>query len=77
MTLRVRALSEEEAHRLAWMTRSQKLGGGTVQSGGRRTVPILGVPSRSGPVAMESTGVYWIPAFELLDQRGFDVVLVN
>ncbi|NPD70201.1 IS110 family transposase (plasmid) [Lichenicola cladoniae] len=28
-------------------------------------------------VAMESTGVYWIPAFELLDQRGFDVVLVN
>ena len=28
-------------------------------------------------VAMESTGVYWIPAFELLDQRGFEVVLVN
>jgi len=28
-------------------------------------------------VAMESTGVYWIPAFETLDQRGFDVVLVN
>jgi transposase len=28
-------------------------------------------------VAMESTGVYWIPVFEILDQRGFDVVLVN
>ena len=28
-------------------------------------------------VAMESTGVYWIPVFEVLDQRGFDVVLVN
>lgn len=28
-------------------------------------------------VAMESTGVYWIPAFEILDQRGFEVVLVN
>jgi transposase len=28
-------------------------------------------------VAMESTGVYWIPAFELLDQHGFEVVLVN
>ena len=28
MTLRVRALSEEEAHRLARMTRSQKLGAG-------------------------------------------------
>lgn len=28
-------------------------------------------------VAMESTGVYWIPLFELLDSRGFDVKLVN
>ena len=28
-------------------------------------------------VAMESTGVYWIPAFEVLEQRGFEVVLVN
>ena len=31
MTLRVRALSEEEAHRLARMTRSQKLGAGLVR----------------------------------------------
>lgn len=28
-------------------------------------------------VAMESTGVYWIPVYELLEQRGFDVLLVN
>jgi len=28
-------------------------------------------------VAMESTGVYWIPLFEVLDSRGFDVHLVN
>jgi transposase len=28
-------------------------------------------------VAMESTGVYWIPAFELLEERGFKVYLVN
>jgi transposase len=28
-------------------------------------------------VAMESTGVYWIPMFELLDARGFTVLLVN
>lgn len=28
-------------------------------------------------VAMESTGVYWIPLFELLDSRGFTVLLVN
>jgi transposase len=28
-------------------------------------------------VAMESTGVYWIPLFEILDSRGFEVILVN
>lgn len=28
-------------------------------------------------VAMESTGVYWIPLFELLQARGFTVLLVN
>lgn len=28
-------------------------------------------------VAMESTGVYWIPLYEILEQRGFDVCLVN
>jgi transposase len=28
-------------------------------------------------VAMESTGVYWIPLFEILDSRGFEVVLAN
>jgi transposase len=28
-------------------------------------------------VAMESTGVYWIPAFEVLEARGFNVILVN
>jgi transposase len=28
-------------------------------------------------VAMESTGIYWIPVFELLEGRGFDVKLVN
>jgi len=28
-------------------------------------------------VAMESTGVYWIPVFEILEARGFAVLLVN
>jgi len=28
-------------------------------------------------VAMESTGVYWIPAFEVLEEHGFHVILVN
>jgi transposase len=28
-------------------------------------------------VAMESTGVYWIPAYEILEEHGFHVILVN
>jgi hypothetical protein len=28
-------------------------------------------------VAMESTGVYWIPIYEILEARGFEVDLVN
>src|SRR5687767_10361616 len=28
-------------------------------------------------VALESTGVYWIPLFELLESRGFEVLLVD
>lgn len=28
-------------------------------------------------IAMESTGIYWIPAFEILESRGLEVLLVN
>jgi transposase len=28
-------------------------------------------------IAMQSTGVYWIPVYEILDARGFEVFLVN
>ena len=28
-------------------------------------------------VVMESTGVYWLPVFEILEQRGFEVMVVN
>ncbi|MBD1846700.1 IS110 family transposase [Cyanobacteria bacterium FACHB-63] len=28
-------------------------------------------------VAMESTGVYWIPVFQMLEAHGFEVILVN
>lgn len=28
-------------------------------------------------VAMESTGVYWIPVFQILEERGIEVKLVN
>jgi hypothetical protein len=35
------------------------------------------VTTRVDTVAMESTGVYWIPVFELLEARGLKVYLVN
>ena len=35
------------------------------------------VANQVDTVAMESTGVYWIPAFELLEARGLKVYLVN
>jgi len=28
-------------------------------------------------IAMEATGVYWIPIYEILEERGFEVILVN
>ena len=28
-------------------------------------------------VALESTGVYWIPLFQILEERGFEACLVN
>jgi transposase len=33
--------------------------------------------SKIETVAMESTGVYWIPLFQILEERGFTVLLVN
>jgi transposase len=35
------------------------------------------IQCRIKTVAMESTGVYWIPLYEILEARGFEVVLVN
>ena len=32
---------------------------------------------QSDTVVMESTGVYWMPLFEGLEERGFDVKLVD
>jgi len=31
----------------------------------------------AGTVAMESTGVYWIPLFQILEAAGIEVCLVN
>ena len=28
-------------------------------------------------VAMESTGVYWVPAYEVLEDRGIEVIVAN
>ena len=35
------------------------------------------VKCRVKTVAIESTGVYWIPVYEILEERGLEVVLVN
>ena len=41
------------------------------------TLPIGSTPVASRALRWNSTGVYWIPAFEVLDARGFHVILVN
>lgn len=28
-------------------------------------------------VAMESTGVYWVPVYEVLESRGLEVIVAN
>ena len=35
------------------------------------------VSCRISTVAMESTGVYWIPPYEILEEAGIRVCLVN
>jgi len=35
------------------------------------------IKCRISTVAMEATGVYWIPLFQILEQRGLEVCLVN
>ena len=37
----------------------------------------LEIESGVTSIAMESTGVYWVPAYEVLEQHGFGVILVN
>jgi len=56
--------------------------GGDVRAFGAFTADLYALAdwlSRCGieTVAMESTGVYWIPLFELLSARGFEVKLVD
>src|SRR5215211_6563421 len=70
MTLRVRALSDEEAHRLARMTRSQKLGAGLVR---RAQIIQHAVDGLSAPGIVAKMGLcgatvrFWLKRF---DERG-------
>ena len=46
--------------------------------GGVKKLPrVPDLYARQPTVAMESTGVYWIPVHQILEAHGFDVVLVN
>jgi hypothetical protein len=45
----------------------------------RGPVPLVGLVESCGvnTVALQSTGVYWIPLYDILEERGFEVYLVN
>lgn len=56
--------------------------GETVRCFGTYTTDLLELvdwlrAQRVKSIAMESTGVYWIPVFELLEERGFQALVVN
>src|SRR3954468_20595632 len=66
MTLRVRALSEEEGHRLARMTRSQKLGAGLVRRAQiiQHAVDGLSAPGIAAKMGLcEATVRFWLKRF--------------
>src|SRR3954449_10397748 len=70
MTLRVRALSEEEAHRLARMTRSQKLGAGLVRRAQiiQHAVDGLSAPGIAAKMGLcDATVRFWLKRF---NERG-------
>ena len=72
MTLRVRALSEEEAHRLARMTRSQKLGAGLVRRAQiiQHAVDGLSAPEIAARMGLCGATVrFWLKRF---NERGLD-----
>src|SRR4051794_29607634 len=66
MTLRVRALSEEEGHSLARMTRSQKLGAGLVRRAQiiQHAVDGLSAPGIAAKMGLGGGGVrFWLKRF--------------
>ena len=70
MTLRVRALSDEEAHRLARMTRSQKLGAGLVRRAQliQHAVDGLSAPGIAAKMGLRGAAVrFWLKRF---NERG-------
>jgi len=71
MTLRVRALSDEEAHRLARMTRSQKLGAGLVRRAQiiQHAVDGLSAPGIAAKMGLCGATVrFWLKRF---NERGW------
>src|SRR3954452_8337937 len=74
MTLRVRALSEEEGHRLARMTRSQKLGAGLVRWAQiiQHAADGLRAPGIAAKMGLcDATGGFWLKRFH---ERGLPVL---
>ena len=75
MTLRVRALSEEEAPRLARMTRSQKLGAGLVRRAQiiQHAVDGLSAPGIAAKMGLCGATVrFWLRRFNERGLRGLE-----
>ena len=75
MTLRVRALSEEEAHRLVRMTRSQKLGTGLVRRAQiiQHAVDGLSAPGIAAKMGLcGATARFWLKRVNERDLPGLE-----
>jgi len=47
------------------------------QTGDLHALPDWLIACKIKTVAMEATGVYWVPLFQILEDRGLEVCLVN
>ena len=68
----------------SWCSAPERLTGADSQQNAKLSwkanLPVLGEDSRKRgveSVALESTGVYWIPVHEVLEARGLEVLLVD
>ncbi len=64
-------ISDEPEQLIEWLQKDLELGFSLI------TMADWLIECRVDTVAMEATGVYWIPVFQILEARGLEVKLVN